>query len=171
MKLFRTAQRYQLTVQPQLILLQKTLLNIEGVGRLLDPRIDIFAVAKPVLEQILRERYSPATLMAELGKRVPEMITHAPEMPRLLREFLVQQVGGTHSLNMRSAELAELARISRDGQRQTVHAILGTGLLVCTAVLYALDAGGPPVLGMPGVVWLGVLGALAAFLAAWPRRR
>ena len=169
-KLFRTAQRYQLTVQPQLILLQKTLLNIEGVGRLLDPKIDIFAVAKPVLEQILRERYSPATLMAELGKRVPEMITHAPEMPRLLREFLVQQVGGTHSLNMRSAELAELARISRDGQRQTVYAILGTGLLVCTAVLYALGAGGPPVLGMPGVVWLGVLGALAAFLAAWPRR-
>ena len=169
-KLFRNAQRYQLTVQPQLILLQKTLLNIEGVGRLLDPKIDIFAVAKPVLEQILRERYSPATLMAELGKRVPEMITHAPEMPRLLREFLVQQVGGTHSLNMRSAELAELARISRDGQRQTVYAILGTGLLVCTAVLYALGAGGPPVLGMPGVVWLGVLGALAAFLAAWPRR-
>ena len=169
-KLFRTAQRYQLTVQPQLILLQKTLLNIEGVGRLLDPKIDIFAVAKPVLEQILRERYSPAPLMAELGKRVPEMITHAPEMPRLLREFLVQQVGGTHSLNMRSAELAELARISRDGQRQTVYAILGTGLLVCTAVLYALGAGGPPVLGMPGVVWLGVLGALAAFLAAWPRR-
>ena len=169
-KLFRTAQRYQLTVQPQLILLQKTLLNIVGVGRLLDPKIDIFAVAKPVLEQILRERYSPATLMAELGKRVPEMITHAPEMPRLLREFLVQQVGGTHSLNMRSAELAELARISRDGQRQTVYAILGTGLLVCTAVLYALGAGGPPVLGMPGVVWLGVLGALAAFLAAWPRR-
>ena len=169
-KLFRTAQRYQLTVQPQLILLQKTLLNIEGVGRLLDPKMSIFAVAKPVLEQILRERYSPATLMAELGKRVPEMITHAPEMPRLLREFLVQQVGGTHSLNMRSAELAELARISRDGQRQTVYAILGTGLLVCTAVLYALGAGGPPVLGMPGVVWLGVLGALAAFLAAWPRR-
>ena len=99
------------------------------------------------------------------------MITHAPEMPRLVREFLVQQVAGTHSINMRSAELAELARISRDGQRQTTYAILGTGLLVCAAVLYSLDAGGPPVFGMPGVVWIGVLGALGAFLAAWPRRR
>jgi ubiquinone biosynthesis protein len=58
-KLFRTAQRYELTLQPQLILLQKTLLNIEGVGRQLDPKIDIWAVAKPVLERILVERYSP----------------------------------------------------------------------------------------------------------------
>ena len=58
-KLFRTAQRYELTLQPQLILLQKTLLNIEGVGRLLDPKLDIWAVARPVLQKILVERYSP----------------------------------------------------------------------------------------------------------------
>ena len=58
-KLFRTAQRYQLTLQPQLILLQKTLLSIEGIGRLLDPKLDIWAVARPVLERILVERYSP----------------------------------------------------------------------------------------------------------------
>jgi ubiquinone biosynthesis protein len=170
-KLFRTAQRYQLTLQPQLILLQKTLLNIEGVGRVLDPKIDIFAVAKPVLEGILRERYSPQTLFGELRKRLPEMITHAPEMPRLLREMLVQQVTGAHSLNMRSTELADLAKISRDGQRQTIYAILGTGLLVCASVLYALDAGGPRIFGLPGVVAIGLLGALGAFLAAWPRRR
>jgi ubiquinone biosynthesis protein len=50
-KVFRTAQRYELTLQPQLILLQKTLLNIEGVGRLLDPKLDMFEVAMPVLEE------------------------------------------------------------------------------------------------------------------------
>ncbi|MEO8160247.1 MAG: ubiquinone biosynthesis regulatory protein kinase UbiB [Arenimonas sp.] len=170
-KLFRTAQRYELTLQPQLILLQKTLLNIEGVGRLLDPKLDMWAVAQPVLEDILRERYSPQRLIAELRKRVPEFITHAPEMPRLLREFLVQQVGGTHTLNMRSQELAELARISRDGQRQTVYAILGVGLLLAAAVLFALDAGGPRILGLHAVVWLAGVGAFGAFLAAWPRRR
>jgi ubiquinone biosynthesis protein len=92
-------------------------------------------------------------------------------MPRLLREFLVQQVGGTHTLNMRSQELAELARISRDGQRQTVYAILGTGLLVAAAVLYALQAEGPRVMGLHAAIWLACLGALWAFLAAWPRRR
>ena len=170
-KLFRTAQRYQLTLQPQLILLQKTLLNIEGVGRLLDPKLDMWAVAQPVLEGILRERYSPQTLMAELRKRVPEFITHAPEMPRLLRDLLVQQLNGSHSLNMRSMDLAELAKISRDGQRQTIYAILGTGLLLSAAVLYSLDAGGPLVLGMAGAVWIAMLGAFGAFLAAWPRRK
>lgn len=170
-KLFRTAQRYQLTLQPQLILLQKTLLNIEGVGRLLDPKLDIFAVAKPVLEGILRERYSPQALMAEMGKRLPELITHAPEMPRLMREFLFQQVNGTHTLNMRSTELGELARISRDGQRQTIYAILGAGLLLSAAVLYSLDAGGPRVFGMAAAVWIAFAGAFGAFLAAWPRRK
>ena len=66
LKLFRMAQRYQLTLQPQLILLQKTLLNIEGVGRQLDPQIDIWAVARPVLERILVERYSPRRTLREL---------------------------------------------------------------------------------------------------------
>jgi ubiquinone biosynthesis protein len=168
--LFRTAQRYELTLQPQLILLQKTLLNIEGVGRLLDPNLDMFAVALPVLEDILSERYSPQRLVAELRKRVPELITHAPEMPRLVREFLVQQVGGAHTLNMRSQELAELARISRDGQRQTVYAILGSGLLLAAAVLYALEAQGPRLLGLHAAIWIAGLGAVGAFIAAWPRR-
>ncbi|MDY0021919.1 ubiquinone biosynthesis regulatory protein kinase UbiB [Arenimonas caeni] len=169
-KLFKTAQRYELTLQPQLILLQKTLLNIEGVGRLLDPKLDIWAEARPVLEKILRERYSPATLGAEFRKRLPELVTHAPDMPRLLHEFLVQQVRGRHSIHMRSEDLAELARISRAGQRQTVYAILGTGLMIVAAVLYALEAGGPQFWGIPAAAAIAGLGAFGAFLAAWPRR-
>ena len=97
-KLFRTAQRYELTLQPQLILLQKTLLNIEGVGRLLDPKLDIWAVAQPVLQKILVERYSPQRLANEFRKRLPEFVTHAPEMPRLLHLWLQQQVEGKHAL-------------------------------------------------------------------------
>ena len=101
-KLFRTAQRYELTLQPQLILLQKTLLNIEGVGRLLDPKLDIWAVAQPVLQKILVERYSPQRLANEFRKRLPEFVTHAPEMPRLLHAWLQQQVEGKHALHMQS---------------------------------------------------------------------
>ncbi len=99
LKLFRTAQRYELTLQPQLILLQKTLLNIEGVGRLLDPKLDIWAVARPVLSRILIERYSPQRLASEFRKRLPELVTHAPEMPRLLHAWLTQQVEGRHELH------------------------------------------------------------------------
>ena len=138
LKLFRTAQRYELTIQPQLILLQKTLLSIEGVGRQLDPKIDIWAVARPVLEKILRERYSPRRLLREFGKRLPEMVTHAPDMPRLLHAWLQQQVEGKHELAMRSEELADLARAVRDAQGRVVAAIVGVGAVLVLAVLYAL---------------------------------
>lgn len=169
-KLFRTAQRYELTLQPQLILLQKTLLNIEGVGRLLDPELDIWAVARPVLERILVERYSPQRLAAEFRRRLPELVTHAPQMPRLLHAWLEQQVDGRHRTQIVSRELAELVRAIRETQRRTVGAILGTGLLVVAAVLYGLEAG--PRLGpAPAWSWIAALGGGWALLAAWPRGR
>jgi ubiquinone biosynthesis protein len=171
LKLFRVAQRYQLTLQPQLILLQKTLLNIEGVGRQLDPAIDIWAVARPVLEKILVERYSPARLASEFRKRLPEMITQAPDMPRLLHAWLTQQVEGKQQLQMHSQQLAELVHATRAFQRRAVGAILGTGLLIVAAVLYALEAGGPRILDVPAAAWIAGLGGLWALLAAWPRRR
>ena len=169
-KLFRTAQRYELTLQPQLILLQKTLLNIEGVGRQLDPQIDIWAVARPVLEKILVERYSPQRLLGEFRKRLPEMVTRAPDMPRLLHAWLQQQVEGRHELAMRSRDVREVAQQLAGMQRRIVSAILGVGLLVIAAVLYALEAGGPHWLGAPVSTWIAGLGGLWALLAAWPRR-
>lgn len=169
-KLFRTAQKYELTLQPQLILLQKTLLNIEGVGRQLDPHIDIWAVARPVLQRILRQRYSPKRLAGEFRKRLPELVTHAPEMPRLLHAWLSQQVEGRHELRMRSDDLAALTHEVRKAQRRTAAAILGTGLLIVAAVLYGLDAGGPRWLGIPAAAWLAGAGGMWSLLAAWPRR-
>ena len=169
-KLFRTAQKYELTLQPQLILLQKTLLNIEGVGRQLDPQLDIWAVAKPVLEKILVERYSPARLASEFRKRLPELVTRAPEMPKLLHDWLSQQTSGRHELGMRSTDLADLADTVRAMQRRIVSAILGTGLLIVAAVLYALEAGGPRIIDVPAAAWIAGLGGLWALIAAWPRR-
>jgi ubiquinone biosynthesis protein len=171
LKLFRTAQRYELTIQPQLILLQKTLLNIEGVGRQLDPAIDIWAVARPVLERILRERYSPGRLAREFRKRLPEMITQAPDMPRLLHAWLTQQVEGRQQLHMHSKELTEIAVAMRLLQRRAVGAIVGAGLLIAAAVLYALEAGGPRLAGVPASAWIAGIAGVWALLAAWPRRR
>ncbi|MBB3276470.1 MULTISPECIES: ubiquinone biosynthesis regulatory protein kinase UbiB [Pseudoxanthomonas] len=170
LKLFRTAQKYELTLQPQLILLQKTLLNIEGVGRQLDPRLDIWAVARPVLEKILLERYSPQRAVQEFRKRLPEIMTHAPDMPRLVHAWLTQQVEGRHELSMRSRDLADLATTLRGMQRRIVAAILGVGLLLVAAVLYGLEAGGPRIFSVPASAWIAGIGGLWALLAAWPRR-
>ncbi|TWH08954.1 MULTISPECIES: ubiquinone biosynthesis regulatory protein kinase UbiB [Pseudoxanthomonas] len=169
-KLFRTAQRYELTLQPQLILLQKTLLNIEGVGRQLDPQLDIWAVASPVLGKILRERYSPRRLLREFRQRAPELMTRAPDMPRLLHEWLEQQVQGRHRTGIHSPDLAGIEHTLRVMQRRAVAAILGVGLLLVAAVLYALEAGGPRLAGVPLSAWVAGIGGLWAVLAALPRR-
>ena len=71
---------------------------------------------------------------------------------------------------MRSRDLAELARVARDGQKRMVAAVLGTGLLIVAAVLYALEAGGPQLIGMPVAAWIAGIGGVWALLAAWPRR-
>jgi len=170
-KLFRMAQRYQLTLQPQLILLQKTLLNIEGVGRQLDPQIDIWAVAKPVLEKILADRYSPRRLAREFGKRLPELVTHAPDMPGLLHAWLRQQVEGRHQLQMESRDLRVLSKDLHIMQKRMISAVLGIGLLIVASVLYGLEAGGPRIVGIPVATWVAGLGGLWALIAAWPRRR
>jgi len=168
-KLFRTAQRYQLTLQPQLILLQKTLLNIEGVGRHLDPQLDIWAVARPVLERILTERYSLQRVLKEFGKRLPEMIVKSPKMPLLLHEWLRQQVDGQHSLSMRSPDIIQLERTFKRIQRRIVTAIAGAGLVLAAVVLHSFQSGGPLLAGLAIGVWIsGGLGSLA-LLIAWLR--
>jgi ubiquinone biosynthesis protein len=123
-----------------------------------------------VLEKILVERYSPQRLAGELRKRLPELMTRAPDMPHLLHSWLSQQVQGKHELAMRSNDLAELSKTINAMQRRIVSAILGTGLLVVAAVLYALEAGGPRVFGVPAAAWIAGLGGLWALVAAWPRR-
>ena len=170
-KLFRMAQRYQLTLQPQLILLQKTLLNIEGVGRQLDPDIDIWAVAKPVLQKILADRYSPRRLAREFGKRLPELVTHAPDMPGLLHVWLKQQVEGRHRLRMESHDLRVLSRDLHAMQKRMISAVLGIGLLIVASVLYGLEAGGPRLADIPVATWVAGLGGIWALIAAWPRWR
>ena len=169
-KLFRMAQRYQLTLQPQLILLQKTLLNIEGVSRTLDPQIDIWAEAKPVLEGILRERYSVKRAVKQLRRHLPELMTQTPEMPRLIHRWLQQQVDGQHQLSMRSAELAALDASVRRLQSRLVGALAGAGLLVTAAVLYGFNAGSSQWLGMPVASWVAGVPGVAALAWAWWRR-
>jgi ubiquinone biosynthesis protein len=169
-KIFKMAQRYELTVQPQLMLLQKTLLNIEGVGRLLHPKLDLFAVAKPVLEEIVQKRYSLNALRDSMIERLPELMRHAPDMPRLVHAWLRQATRGETAMEIRSKEMQALVDESKEGQRRTVFAIIGAGLLVAASLLYALEAQGPRWIGLPLPLWVALAGSVAAFLAALHRR-
>ena len=84
LRLFQTARRFDMRVQPQLVLLQKTLLNIEGLGRQLYPDLDLWQTAKPFLELWFKERVSPKTKIEEVLKQIPQIAEHIPEIPALL---------------------------------------------------------------------------------------
>ncbi|MBT2325271.1 ubiquinone biosynthesis regulatory protein kinase UbiB [Variovorax paradoxus] len=88
MRLFQTSRRFHVEIQPQLVLLQKTLLNIEGLGRQLDPELDLWHTAKPFLEKWMSDQIGPRKLLEQLRAEAPRYAKLLPQLPRLLHDFL-----------------------------------------------------------------------------------
>jgi len=88
LQLFQTASRFNMEVQPSLVLLQKTLLNIEGLGKQLYPELDLWDNALPFLERWQRERLSPIANLKKIGEKVPEWLEQLPEIPELLYDAM-----------------------------------------------------------------------------------
>ncbi len=94
MRLFQTSRRFQVEIQPQLVLLQKTLLNIEGLGRQLDPELDLWSTAKPFLEKWMLDQMGPQRLLRELQSQAPRYAKLLPDMPRLVHQYLSRSGSG-----------------------------------------------------------------------------
>jgi ubiquinone biosynthesis protein len=134
MRLFQTSRRFQVEIQPQLVLLQKTLLNIEGLGRELDPDLDLWSTAKPFLEKWMMDQVGPRRLWNELKAQAPRYAKLLPELPRLLDDFLRQRTTQDPQL------LAQLLQEQRR-TNQLLHKLIyggigfGFGMLVMQLVL------------------------------------
>ena len=112
--LFQTARRFNMEVQPQLVLLQKTLLNIEGLGRQLYPELDLWSTAKPYLEQWMKDRAGISGLWESLKRQAPELSHQLPELPVLAHQALTrmevehrqrhQQVDSIHHMQRQMAD-------------------------------------------------------------------
>ena len=165
-KLFSTARKFELTLQPQLILLQKTLLNVEGLGRQLDPQIDIWSVAQPVLKRIVADRYSARHALREIRKRVPEWLRIAPLIPERIHSALEKLAEGNGPLQFGEREMENLRMLQREIQRRILAAAFGGALLIGAALVYAL--------GQRQSVWLPAVLAIIGFVSfatAWPWKR
>ena len=87
-RLFQTSRKFNMEIQPQLTMLQKTLLNVEGLGRDLDPELDLWKTARPFLEKWLKEQTGPKNILKVLKKEIPSWVTLAPELPKVLHAYL-----------------------------------------------------------------------------------
>ncbi|MBB3191109.1 ubiquinone biosynthesis regulatory protein kinase UbiB [Halomonas cerina] len=117
--LFQTARRFNMEVQPQLVLLQKTLLNIEGLGRQLYPDLDLWSTAKPFLEQWMKERAGTRGFWESLKRQAPELSRQLPELPVLAHQVLSRAEHEHHQRRRQAAAMGDIRRhLTRQGQHQ-----------------------------------------------------
>jgi ubiquinone biosynthesis protein len=172
LRLFQTARRFNMEIQPQLVLLQKTLLNIEGLGRQLYPDLDLWQTAKPFLERSMSEQIGVRALLRNLKESIPALSESLPELPHLAHKLLEQATSGKLRLEWTSAELHRLRGEINRANRRTINAVVGTGLLLGAAIIYGLDGHAPTLIfGAPLLIWIcGALG-LAILAINWTESR
>ncbi len=110
LRLFETARRFDMQVQPQLILLQKTLLNIEGLGRELYPELDLWKTAHPILRQWMRERMSPRAVLKRARAQLPDTIEALKQLPQLFQTAVRDAAEGRFRLQVENSGMLELRR-------------------------------------------------------------
>ena len=167
-RLFQTARRFHMEVQPQLVLLQKTLLNIEGVGRQLYPDLDLWETAKPFLDRWMREQLGARALLREIKRQAPKWGETLPALPGLVYETLKLARSGEIEVRIRSEEIDQLRAEIRRANQRTVLVVIGAALLLGASVILGVGGTQLPMLwGAP--IWTWVLGGAGVFLAfaAW----
>jgi ubiquinone biosynthesis protein len=140
LKTFQMAKRFKLIVQPELILLQKTLLNIEGLGRQLYPQLDIWQLSEPILRDIMRDHYGPQQSIEKIKENLPKWIEQAAETPMLIHQLLSQQVKPLPR-HLKLAQQAEQQAVLNESKKNR-YTLLTVGGLITTALLYSLDEAG-----------------------------
>jgi len=175
LRLFQTARRFNMEVQPQLVLLQKTLFNIEGLGRQLYPELDLWQTAKPFLETWVRDRVGVKATLNELHKQAPRWGEILPSLPSVAYEVLRKANDGKLRVGLSSDELTRLRVEIRRANQRNVLAIVGAAFIVSSALLLGLDGYVPRMVSSvfgdaPLMSW--VLGLLGLYLiwAGWPGR-
>jgi ubiquinone biosynthesis protein len=162
--LFQTAGRFDMEVQPSLVLLQKTLLNIEGLGRQLYPDLNLWDTAQPFLEEWVQQRYSPQSVFKRLQRHAPSWLEQLPQLPEAVLDSL------QHSRNIDRGMSSQ----PQQGDKQRRHAKLArrrrhllAGITCVAAAATALPGAWQTLAQAPFVSWL--LAAVGISLL-WPRK-
>jgi ubiquinone biosynthesis protein len=164
LQLFSVARRFEMEVQPQLVLLQKTLLNIEGLGRQLYPELDLWNTAKPYMERWVKERFGPQGALRELKRQLPNWIEKGPQLPGLIHSSLTKlsqidssQAHISEQISQLNLEIIKQRQQNRQ-QKLALTSMASGGFLWWQATALAV----PDTLGLSlaafGAVWLIIRG-------------
>ena len=160
LRLFQTARRFNMEVQPQLVLLQKTLLNIEGLGRQLYPELDLWKTAKPFLERWMEEQVGTRALFRNIKDDLPYLVEKMPEMPSLIYKSLKVYADGEYHRKQIN-EIEKIREALNQNHQRSLIVITGSSLLIAASVVYTLDEFASLLFGAPFMTWvLGLTGAL-----------
>jgi ubiquinone biosynthesis protein len=159
MRLFRVAQRFNVEIQPQMILLHKTLFNIEGLGRQLYPQLDLWKTAHPVLKRWMDEQIGGRAMLKDVRDNLPQLRDALRELPTILHHLGEQAAEGRIRFNVQSPELREIRRQLEEQRRQRYWLTAAATSILSGALLLAVAP-----MTWPGFALLGV-GALAAWVA------
>jgi ubiquinone biosynthesis protein len=163
LRLFEISRRFNMQIQPQLLLLQKTLLNVEGLGRQLYDELDVWKTASPILREWMRERVSGPRVIETLRVQLPEVLEAVRALPPLLKGAVQRAQDGTLRLRVETDNLESLKRTIRDTSRRRDAVTLGAVILLAGLVWLALGRAPP----WPG--WALSLLGIVALLRAYRR--
>jgi ubiquinone biosynthesis protein len=161
LRLFQTAQRFDMEVQPQLVLLQKTLLNIEGLGRQLYPQLDLWTTAKPFLQRWADEQVGFRAFLRRTKESLPLVSETLPELPIKAHKLVDDALQGRLELKWRSDELENLHQSMRRNHRRIIHAIAGGSMLLSGSILLTFT---PVVLSAAGATAFGACLGLSGLI-------
>ncbi|MBK1731816.1 ubiquinone biosynthesis regulatory protein kinase UbiB [Thiococcus pfennigii] len=168
-RLFQVARRFDMEVQPQLVLLEKTLLNIEGLGRQLYPQLDLWTTAKPFMERWMHEQFGPKAFLAHARRNLGPVSERLPDLPLLTFHVLDRLTHDRLAIQWRSEELTRLRQEVQAGQTRT-KANLAAATLFLSGTLLLLFGPGELLAPVAAQVLAGLCLLSAAVLFAWRPR-
>lgn len=164
-QLFQTARRFNMQVQPQLVLLQKTLLYVEGLGRQLYPELDLWETAQPYLKRWLREQIGPKALFNEAKEQFPDWLHKAPKIPAMLFDNIHRLGQGLEKIDNLKRDFTLLEKHKLAQSLAQKYAIIGSGFALLAGILYlGLPANWVPALSS------GVLSFFFLVKSLWPKK-
>ncbi|MCP4469911.1 MAG: ubiquinone biosynthesis regulatory protein kinase UbiB [Gammaproteobacteria bacterium] len=152
LRLFQTARSFNMEIQPQLLLLEKTFLHIEGIGRQLYPELDLWDTAKPFLERWLSEQLGMRALVKGMKKNLPFIAEHLPDLPRLAFKALDRISNDDLRVELRSRQIDELKSEIRRANRRNIRAIIGGSCVISASIIVGLDGIAPIMVGGWGLL-------------------